>query len=130
MAYDYAPAVAFAKRMIARYGRTVALRAASEGPADPNRPLAGPAPAPAPVTGIPAAFVEPSSLQSLGMTIGLASLFLTYTKIAIIAPGDIYFGKMQFLIDSDDNIEYKIDRISEFKPGSTILLYYMGLSLP
>lgn len=129
--YDYSRALATAQRLVTRYGRLISLQGVSPGPADANNPLAGPAAAPAALSGIPAAFVEPSSLQSLGLSASLVALFANCTQIAIVAPvsgmGD--FTSMKFLIDTDAK-QWKIERISTLQPGDTILLYYIGVSRP
>lgn len=130
-AYDYSRVLATAQRLVARYGRLVALQGVSAGPEDPDNPLAGPAAAPDPLTGIPAAFVDPSSLSTLGMNAALVTLFATSTEIAIVAPvsGLPDFMDMKTLIDSDGTVK-KIDRISKLQPADVILLYYIGVSRP
>lgn len=129
--YDYARGLAMAQRLVARYGRLIGLQGVSAGPADANNPLAGPAAPPDALTGIPAAFVEPSSLQSLGINATVAALFANCTQIALVAPisGMPDFSGMKFLIDTDALV-WKIDQISTFKPGDVILLYYIGVSRP
>lgn len=130
-AFDYSRPLATAQRLVARFGRLVALQGVSAGPADANNPLAGPAPAPDPVTDIPAAFVEPVGLRSLGLSAQLQALFKNSTQIAIVAPvsGTPDFLDMKFLIDSDNSI-WKINVIETLKPGETVLLYYIGVARP
>lgn len=130
-AYDYSRVLATARRLVTRYGRVVALQGVSAGPADANNPLAGPAPAPDPVTDVPAAFVDPSSLASLGMNKTLVALFAKSAEIAIVAPvsGLPDFSDMKFLIETDGTVK-KIDQISKLQPADVILLYYIGVSRP
>jgi hypothetical protein len=130
-AYDYSRAVATAQRLIARYGRLVALQGVSAGPADANNPLAGPGASPDPIQGISAAFVDPASLRALGISARMSSLFAACTQIALVAPvsGLPGFGDMKFLTDSD-NSEWKINVIDTLKPGETIVLYFIGVVRP
>jgi hypothetical protein len=130
-AFDYSRPLATAQRLVARFGRLVALQGVSAGPADANNPLAGPAPAPDPISGIPAAFVEPVGLRSLGLSAQLQALFKNSTQIAIVAPvsGTPDFLDMKFLIDSDNSI-WKINAIETLKPGETIVLYFIGVARP
>jgi hypothetical protein len=130
-AYDYSRAVATAQRLIARYGRLVALQGVSAGPADANNPLAGPAAAPDPIQGVPAAFVDPASLRGLGISARMSALFADCTQIALVAPvsGLPGFGDMKFLTDSD-NSEWKINVIDTLKPGETVVLYFIGVVQP
>lgn len=130
-AFDYSRVLATAQRLVARYGRLVALQGVSAGPADPNNPLAGPAAPPAPVSGIPAAFVEPAGLRALGISAQMATLFANSTQIAVVAPvsGTPDFTDMKFLTDSDNSV-WKINVIDMLKPGETILLYFIGVSRP
>lgn len=130
-AFDYSRPLATAQRLIARYGRLVALQGVSAGPADANNPLAGPAAAPDPVTGVPAAFVEPSSLRALGISAQLQTLFANCSQIALVAPvsGVPDFLDMKFLIDSDNSV-WKINAIDTLKPGETIVLYFIGVAKP
>lgn len=129
--YDYSRTLATAQRLIARYGRLVALQGVTAGPADPNNPLAGPGASPAPITGIPAAFVEPSSLSMLGNSKRLAAIFAKSTQIALIAPisGTPDFSSMKFLIDSD-NSTWKINAIETLKPAETVILHFIGVVRP
>lgn len=130
-AFDYSRPLATAQRLIARYGRLVALQGVTAGPADPNNPLAGPAAPPSPVTGVPAAFVEPVGVRSLGISERAVTLFKNSSQICLVAPvsGQSDFLDMKFLTDSD-NSQWKIDHIETLKPASTILLYYIGVVRP
>jgi hypothetical protein len=132
IAYDYSRPLASARRMIERFGRPVALQSVSEGPADPAQPLAGPAAPPAPVTGVWAAFVQPSSLQALGLGVNVTKLFATSEQIALIAPKDDYaYSDMKFLYDvNDNNRKWVITHIEVFKPGDTVVLHFIGVKSP
>jgi hypothetical protein len=130
-AFDYSRPLATARRLIARFGRVVAFQAVTEGPADPDNPLAGPAAPPDPVPGVPAVFVEPSGLKSLGADDVIIELTAKSKQIAIVAQlsGLPDLSSMSFIIDND-NSTWKIDTVSTLKPGDTIILYFFGISRP
>lgn len=129
--YDYSRPLATAQRLIARFGRVVALQGVSTGPADPSKPLRGPAPPPAPITGIPAAFVQPSSLNTLGFGANIIELFAACSQIALISPIGSHstFDGMKFLIDYDNSV-WAIKHIETLKPGETVILHFIGVARP
>lgn len=130
-AFDYSRPLATAQRLVARFGRVIGLQGVTAGPADADNPLAGPAAPPEPLTGIPAAFVDPLSLRALGLSATVQGLFANSKQIALIAPvsGLPDFTDMKFLIDSDNSV-WKIDLIETMKPAETIVLYFIGVSRP
>lgn len=125
---DYARTLASAQRQIRDKGRLVSLQGATAGAADANDPLAGPAAPPAPVTGVAAVFVPPSSLQALGSRAQVEGLFANCSQIAIAAAdGANDFKDMVTLIDSDNSV-WKIQYVEELKPGEVPLLYFIGVA--
>lgn len=129
-AFDYSRPLATAQRLIERFGRRVTLQGVSDGPSDPNNPLGSPAAAPAPVAGIPATFVQPSSLNTLGFGARITELFADATQVAIIAPvSGIDLDEVRFLIDNDGT-KWKVTYIEKLKPGETTILYFIGVARP
>lgn len=106
MAFDYAPSVAFAQRMIAKYGRPVTFVRYKDTLGDAAKPLHGPA---APIVAervdnVIATFVEPSSLQSLGInTTRAPGIWGNTTQIALVAAdGATDFTQFHAVLDPDD----------------------------
>lgn len=128
MAYDYTDDVAFARQEIAEYGRPVTLLKQPSGAADPNNPLAGPSGA---VESVPtvAAFVYPTGLTNLGMGTVSVELFKHCDAIALIANIDGHDVSEFDQLDDGDRT-YAIDEVKTFKPGDTVLLYYVGVRTP
>lgn len=128
MAYDYAPKVAFANKMIDKYGRSVVfVQVASD--IDPTDPLAGPVSVPVVSDVVKAAFVYPSGLLQLGMSTTNAQLFKNCEQIAIVGNHGIDYAAQTFLNDTDGMV-WKVDVVQEFKPGDTSVLYYVGVIKP
>lgn len=128
---DYSRQIATAQRMIRDKGRLVAFARTSTGPSDPDDPLAGPAPAPAPVTGIPAVFVSPGvASASLGYAAITAGLFKRCTQVALVASdGANDFTKFSFLTDTD-NSTWKIEAVDKLAPAEDTILYFIGVRRP
>lgn len=127
--YDYSRPLATARRLIERFGRPISLQGVQGGPADHADPLGGPAAAPVPIVGIYAAFVQPSSLQLLGISAKVQELFANCTQIAIIADnGKNNFLDAKYLIDNSDT--WMVERVEQLKPGDTSILYFIGVVSP
>lgn len=127
---DYTRQVESARRMIRDKGRVVALQASAHGVADPSDPLAGPTNAPAPVTGIPAVFVHPASLQFLGFGTIVSATFKHSIQIAIVASHPDYdFTNFKYLIDFDSSV-WKIDTVEKLQPAEQAILYFIGVRRP
>lgn len=116
-----------AEELIPENGRSVTfiqLSAASggfpgEGPADPRNP-------PARAVTVIGCFVEPDSLQRLGITTKIDQLLQTSDRICLIT-GTTNLRGYDEVIDSDDGRYYKIQGMEELKPGTTSLLYFVGI---
>ena len=114
-------------RLIEKYGREVTLIRFDQTPADGLKPWAGPADpraTPDETVTIPAAFVEPTSLSSMGITTVDDDLLKRLDKVCLIAPavGSSY-DLSTFNEIIDDGTNHKIFRVSTLKPGNTVLLY-------
>lgn len=128
MAYDYTDDVAFALEMVAEFGRPVSFVKVSSVPGDADKPLHGPTAEPVTVPDIPAAFVEPSSVIRLGQsTDQRPGLWKETTQIALVAPVAGHdLATFTKLLDSDGT-GWKIEHVEAFKPGDTLLLYFVGV---
>lgn len=128
MAYDYTDDVAFAQEMIAEFGRAVVMVRASATPGDATKPLHGPSAAPTRVTDVMAAFVELSSVQRLGAaTTTGPGFWKEATKVMLIAPDGTNDFTTFTAVEDDDGNEWKITMADAFKPGDTVLLYFVGV---
>jgi hypothetical protein len=90
-----------------------------EGPGDPRNP-------PARAVTVVGCFVEPDSLQRLGLTTKIEQLLQTSDRICLI-PGTENLRGYDEVIDSDDGRYYKIQGMEELKPGTRSLLYFVGV---
>lgn len=128
MAYNYSDDVAFAVEMIAEYGRAVTFVKQLSAPANATKPLHGPAAAPVVLSGIMAAFVEPSSVIRLGQsTDQKPGLWKETTQIALVAPVAGHDLTTFTTLTDSDGTGWKIEHVEAFKPGDTLLLYYVGV---
>lgn len=71
-------------------------------------------------------FVEPDSLQRLGITTKIDQLLQTSDRIMLVA-GTHSLRGFEEVIDSDDSRYYKIQGMEELKPGTRSLLWFVGV---
>lgn len=128
MAYDYSGDVAFALEMIAEFGRAVTFVKQSATPGDAAKPLHGPSAAPVSVGNVMAAFVEPSSVIRLGQSSETKpGLWKETTQIALVGAVEGHDLTTFTTITDSDGTGWKIEHVEVFKPGPTLLLYYVGV---
>lgn len=130
MALDYARFAASARRAIANAGRLVTVERLSTAPSDAARPWNGPAaPTLAASKTAPAVFV-PVSGAGLGKEVMDAELFKNCKQVCLVAPAEdgFAFDTCHRLKDSDGSYQ-KIDAVQVLRPGSTVVLYMLGVSL-
>lgn len=129
---DYSRQIASARRQIAAKGRRVAFYSNTSGVGDTTKPLSGPA-APATamaVENVPAVFVQPSSLQSLGFGVRNVELFGNCTQIAMIAADGVNdFSTFKFMKDFDGS-DWKIEYTERLQPAEQPILYFVGVRRP
>lgn len=128
MAFDYVSILLTARELITEFGRSVALRVLDSSAPDPAMPWRGPTnPRTAAVSQqFDAVFVEPSSLQKLGVNTDLLDWLPRAQQVAIIAhPGELV--SFHELVDTDTSI-WRIVGVSMLKPALVPLLHYVGVS--
>ncbi|MBA3352278.1 MAG: hypothetical protein H0U23_07625 [Blastocatellia bacterium] len=130
MAFDWSDDIAGALEDIAEFGRVVSFVKFKTTTADPDKPLEGPA-APiveALVTGVSALFVEPSSVVRLGSSTSSEGLWKSSLKIALVGYDGVNdWGIFDRLTDTDLT-EWKIQHVDKLQPGSTPILFFVGLA--
>lgn len=132
MAFDYEEIANTAKELVEEFGREVVFERFNTYSQDENKPWQGPPAARTNpterVTGF-AAFVDPGNAKSLGLSTTDIDLLKRSQQIMIFAPGpDLTADLKQFQEVEDDGVRWKIEFIETLKPGSMVLLYYIGVS--
>jgi hypothetical protein len=128
---DYAPVLSLSKNLIQKFGRQITLRKLDATSNTVGKPWLG---ATDPVdTGIKtttyAICVHPDSTYFLGISGKTEDLLKSSELIFITAPSDIDSENLdKYTTLVDDLIEYKINFTEKLKPGSTTVLYYIGVS--
>lgn len=124
---DYSKTLQTARRLITKFGRTVTFVKLSAGPTDPTKPWRGATDPRAidPVSSleIDAVFVEPESLERLGLQRASADFIKSAEQVMIVAT-DQDLGKFDEVIDTDGG-RFKCDNIQTLQPAGTIILHYV-----
>lgn len=126
---DFAPLIVTAQRLIGENGRSVTLVEFDSTLSDAARPWLGPAdPRTVPDSSLvlDAVFVEPSSGVSLGLALETDDLIKNSDQIMIVSAGAAVdltvFGEV-----IDGSTRWKIETIKILKPGSEIVLGFVGV---
>ena len=126
--FDYGPIAAKAIELVTKFGRAITLRRLNLTPPDPSKPWRGPADARAgafslTVSGV---FVEPSSLQKLGLNADMLDWVPKCSNVAIVAaPQDL--REFSELLDADSSV-WRIMGVSTLQPAADRLLHFVGVS--
>ena len=128
MAYDYAPKVAMATKMIAKYGRAVVFSKVATDTATDD-PLGPPVSAPETQSPVIGAFVYPNGLAELGIKTTKSGLFKNSEQIGLFAPAAFDYAAQTFMTEMDGKV-WKVDAVDMLKPGDTAVLYFVGLVTP
>ena len=113
------------QRLLAKNGRSVTFieletagAVPGEGPADPRNP-------PKRSLGATACFVEPDSLQRLGISTKLEELIQRSDRICLV-PGSV--GVLDGYNEVfDEGSYYSITGMETLRPGTTTLLHFVGV---
>jgi hypothetical protein len=127
-AFDYSALAAKAQELVTRFGRAVTLRRLNVTPPDPAKPWRGPADARAGAftLTVSAVFVEPSSLQQLGLNADLVDWVAKSQNVAIVAaPQDL--RDFSELLDTDSSV-WRITGVSTLQPAADRLLHFVGVA--
>lgn len=114
-----------AEELIAEDGRDVVfIQLAEDVGSFPGEASGDPRNPPARSVSVKAVFVEPDSLQRLGITTKVDQLLQTSDRICLV-PGTYDLDGMNEVIDEDRY--YKIQGMETLRPGTRTLLYFVGL---
>lgn len=114
-------------RLINKRGRTVTFKELGSAPANPSFPFEGPTdPEVSAVRTLStkAVFVEPDSLQRLGITTKVEELLQRSDRIMLV-PGSV--GSLDgYNVVVDEGQTHTVTAIETLKPGTTTLLHFVG----
>lgn len=113
-------------RLLAKHGRSITFIEIGEAPADPLFPFEGPTDPIATqqrtlVT--KGCFVEPDSLQRLGLTKRIEELLQRSDRICLVPGPAVLDG---YNVIEDEGSTYKIVDFETLRPGTTTLLHFVG----
>ena len=128
MAFDYASVLETAQVLITDFGKSVTLRRLDTTPPDPDMPWRGPVDPRASATtlDVNAVFVEPSSLQTLGVNTQLLDWLARAQQVALVALDQDLTGFSE-LVDTDSSV-WRVVGVSTLNPGGTRVLHFVGIA--
>lgn len=127
MALDYTEFVTIAKELIGDAGRSIKVQRLSATAADAAKPWKGPSsPTVATEVTTTGLFLEIFSFLKLGLEVTDDNLLKRIDQVVLIAqtPSDI--SEYDTIVDGTTT--WKIDWVRVLKPGSTILIYWAGVT--
>lgn len=125
---DFVKLKATAQRLIAANGRAVTFIQHDQTLSDPAKPWKGPADpraTPASTSNQVAVFVEPFSATELGLSSIQTDLIKRSDQIMIVAAGVVDLSQFQEVLD--DGVYWIITGIETLRPGTTTLLFFVGV---
>lgn len=126
---DTTKLIATAQRLIKKNGRAVQLLQFDSAPANPSQPWKGnadPRATPDATLDLSAVFVQPSSAVRLGLSAESSDLIKRSEQILIVSPGPTVDVRV-FHEVVDDTENWKIQGVEILKPGSEVLLAFIGV---
>ena len=130
MAKDYTKTIATAQRLITKFGRSITFVSFDETLGEAAKPWKGataPRGAGATTLILDAVSVEPRSLDELGRSTAIDDLVKRSEQIMIVSPGSaVSLESFEEIID-DDTSRWKIVGLERLRPGTEILLYFVGV---
>lgn len=125
MADQHLEFLELAEELIPENGRDVTfIQLATASGAFPGEAAGDPRTPPARSQVVTACFVEPDSLQRLGISTKLDQLLQTSDRICLVA-GTFDLAGMDEVID--EGRYYKIQGMETLRPGTRTLLYFVGV---
>jgi hypothetical protein len=118
--------LALVQRLLPKHARPVTfiqLSAVTGG--FPGEAAGDPRSPPARSVTTPACFVEPDSLQRLGLSTKIDQLLQTSDRICLVS-GIVDLAGMDEMID-DDGLYYKVQGMETLRPGTRTLLHFVGV---
>lgn len=113
-------------RLLKKHGRAVTFIELNATPANPSFPFEGPtSPQASPTRSLVTfgCFVEPDSLQRLGITQQIEELLQRSDRIMLVPGSNDLKG---YNVVTDEGETYKIAGIEILRPGTTTLLTFVG----
>jgi hypothetical protein len=127
--FNYTEILAVGQGIIIEFGRIVTFVELGNTPSDSNKPWLGTATtrsSPLSTFSTSAVFVEPSSLDQLGQEV-ITDDFVKRSQQILIVASTQEFRKFDEIIDTDGS-RWKIQGISELKPGDSAVMHFIGVS--
>lgn len=122
--------IATAQRLIKADGRLISLIEFNETPGNASRPWLGPSnpvTTPKETLQVYAVFGSPGGILALGRSDEVNDLIKSSEQIAIVSPGkDVDMTKYHQVLDG--TVYWKISGRQIFKPGTALLIAYLGLT--
>jgi hypothetical protein len=125
--YNYDRTLRTGRRLVTKFGRSVTfiqLGAGPDNPAQPWKGTSGVRTDPIAEFTVDGVFVEPESLERLGLQIQ-ASEFIKGTSEVVIVVTDQSLKQYDEMIDSHDGARFKVNNIQQLNPGDKIILHYV-----
>jgi hypothetical protein len=127
--FNYANVLRTGQRLVTKFGRSVTFVQLDAGPDNAAQPWKGTATvrtAPIAELTVNGVFVEPESLERLGLQV-IANEFVKSTEQVVIIVTDQSLKQYDELVDSHDGARYKIANIQQLNPGDKIVLHYVRI---
>lgn len=128
MAFDYSNILATAQRLVTDFGRAITAERFDQNSSDANQPWIGPTNSSASpdatetTTGVS---VSPSGADKLGIAVKDDDLMKRIESFYIVAHKSQALETFNEIIDGSER--YKIVHVEKLQPGSTVLLYFIGV---
>lgn len=124
---DYDKTLRLAKKLTAKFGRSITLAQLNASPDNTAQPWKGAATvrsAPVATLTVNGVFVEPESLERLGKQFQ-SNEFVKSSEEVIIVATEFQLDQYDEVTDSLDGAIYKIANIQQLNPGDRVLLHYL-----
>jgi len=126
---ETASLIATAQRLITENGRSVTFVQFDSTPTDGAKPWLGPTDprtTPDSTLTVDAVFVSPAGAASLGLKAETSDLLKRSEQIMVVSPGAAVDLRI-FNEVTDDSTQWKIVGVQTLKPGSSVMLSYVGV---
>lgn len=125
---DYAELVTVVQELIADTGRACRFEVLSSEPADPAAPWDGPAtPTVERQMNAPATFV-PAAGAELGLEFIATDLLKKAQQVCLVAPHPAALALDKCTSVFDAQTRWRVEWVQVLRPGSTVLLYALGVT--
>lgn len=125
--FNYAKILRTGQRLVTKFGRSVTFVQLGSGPDNAAQPWKGTSTVrtdPIATLTVNAVFVEPESLERLGLQVQ-ANEFVKSTSEVVIVVTDQSLKQYDEMIDSFDGARFKMANIQQLNPGDSLVLHYV-----